>query len=409
MRHLPYHVEINAAKYVDRTLNSLSPDDKPTQRMWDDTPDISLLVRLDQFVRFASTTLSPPYVVKVVQNRYGRDRLEVHISPDGRELAALFNDLRRADRAYSPLLQYAPHLAHFFEFYLEHAMFLDQNSSLSPSPSRRYDSRLFWADIYNDLCALLYKDPVLRKLLQVPRHSWSTTGLANLRNLNKSLDHLFSEGHDLTVYHFRLFASKTRTPIRASTEQAQQKADLQEQTSQPEQAQQKSDSQEQTSQQELNRLRACWKRFRSLWATKPAYFPCRPAYVFSIESSLEDGYGIQLTLLFPSASLARDHPIAEQHACGIGNYWVSQATSGKGHFRLTHREPAYFREGWIFGVIRANEVFARQTLKKTLSNLAVKDALARPKHRPSGKYFWLSQESSWSANRKEHPPCYRLT
>lgn len=365
MRSLPHHVEISAAKYVDRTLNSLSPHDKPTQRMWYETPDISLLIRLDRFIRVATTTPYPPFVAKTEKNRYGRDIMKARISPNGLELASFFDDTRRADLAYSSRIEYAPHLGHFFEVYLDHPM----TSRSMRFPDSPFDSRRLGADVYNDLCVRVYQDPTLRKLLQIPRHSWSTTSYENLRKLNMSLDRILSGGHDLTVYHLRLFASQKRTPILDSPDQA--------------------------SQQELIRLRACWQKFRGLWDTKPAWFPFRPAYVWSIESSLEDGYGLQITLVFPASALKRDHQNAVQHACGIGDYWVSNATSGMGHFRLTHLEPVYLRQDWVFGLVRANDARAQERLRSTLSNLAVKDALARPKHRPAGKYFQLSQDNSW--------------
>jgi len=391
MRSLPNKVEIDAAKYVDRTLNSLTPYDKPTQRMWYDTPNISLLLRLDRFVRLAASTSFSPFVVKVEKNQYGNSHLRARILPGGQELASFFYDLRTSGQAYSPFLRYAPHLEHLFEVYRFHWM----TGNHMQTPDRPFDGRRLWADVYNDLCMRLRQDQSLRKILQVPHHNWSTTGFENLHSLNRSLDHLFSEGHDLTVYHLRLFASRTRAPICASPAQASRQLDGLDQEPQG------TDSQSQTSLQELRRLRACWKKFRGLWATKPAYFPCRPAYVWSIESSLEDGYGIQLTLFFPTASLTRDHSIAEYHACCIGNYWVSNATANLGHFRLTHKEPAYFREGWIFGLIRADEVAAKETLRRTLSGLAVKDALAKPKNRPSGTYFQISHDSSWRTTRKE--------
>lgn len=286
MRSLPYHAEISAAKYVDRTLNSLSPHDKPTQRMWYETPDISLLIQLDRFIRVATTTPYPPFVVKAEKNRYGRDSLKARISPNGMTLASFFDDTRRADLAYSPRLEYAPHLEHFFEVYLDHPM----TSRSMRFPDSPFDRRRLGADVYCDLCIRIYQDLTLRKLLQIPRHSWSTTSYENLRKLNMSLDRIFTGGHDLTAYHLRLFASQTRSPILASPEQASPQLDA------PEQAPQKTDSQAQTSQQELRRLRACWTKFRGLWATKPAYFPCRPAYVWSIESSLEDGYLPNITL-----------------------------------------------------------------------------------------------------------------
>lgn len=381
MRSLTHQAEISAAKYVDRTLNSLSPHDKPTQRMLFDTPDISLLIRLDRFVRVATTTPFPPFVVKLEQDRYRRSRLKASISPNGFELASFFNDSRRQDQAHSPFLKYAPHLEHFFKVYRHHPM----GSNSMQSPDRPFDSRRIWADIYNDLCRRLYQDQPLRKLLQVPCHSWSTTGFENFRKLNRSLDHLFSAGHDLTAYHLRLFASHKRSPILESPDQA--------------------------SQQELREMRACWTKFRGLWDTKPALFPCRPAYVWSIESSLEDGYGIHLSLVFPASTLKRDHPNDVLHARSIGEYWVSNATSGMGHFRLTHLEPPYFQKDWVFGLIRANDESAQNGLRSSLTNLAVKDALARPKYRPTGKYFQLSQHNSWrltkdtpaEESRDQHP------
>ncbi|MDO8887017.1 MAG: hypothetical protein Q7V16_00375 [Hydrogenophaga sp.] len=358
-------MEISAAKYVDRTLNSVSPHDKPTQRMRYETPDISLLIRLDRFVRVATTTPLPPFVVQVEQDRHKRYRLKARISPDGVELASFFDDLRRTDQAYSSFLKYAPHLEHFFEVYLDHPM----GSNSMQSPDRLFDRWRLWAEIYNDLCTRVHQDQALRRLLQIPRHNWSTTGFENLRKLNRSLNHLFSAGHDLTAYHLRLFASQKRSPIL--------------------------DSPDQVSQQELRELRACWTKFRGLWDTKPAWFPCRPAYVWSIESSLEDGYGIQLTLIFPASALKRDHQNAVQHARSIGDYWISNATSSMGHFRLTHLEPTYFQKDWFFGLVQANDVNARNRLRSALSNLAIKDALVRPKHRPTGKYFQLSQDNSW--------------
>lgn len=365
MRSLPHHAQISAAKYVDRTLNSLSPYDKPTQRMCYETPDIALLSKLDRFVRVATLTHPLPFVVKAGQNRYGRNSLRVRISPDGRELASFFNDVRRTEQAYSRLLQYAPHLEHFFEVYLDHPMM----SNSMQSPDAPFDLRRLWADVYNDLCMRLDQDQALRKLLQVPRHSWSKTSYENLRKLNRSLDHLFSAGHDLTAYHLRLFASHKRSPILETPDQA--------------------------SQQELRELRACWTKFRGLWDTKPALFPCRPAYVWSIESSLEDGYGIHLTLVFPASTLRRDHSNDVLHARSIGDYWVSNATSSMGHFRLTHLEPPYFQKDWFFGLVQANDLGARNRLRSALSNLAIKDALVRPKHRPTGRYFQLSQDNSW--------------
>lgn len=164
-------MEISAAKYVDRTLNSVSPHDKPTQRMRYETPDISLLIRLDRFVRVATTTPLPPFVVQVEQDRHKRYRLKARISPDGVELASFFDDLRRTDQAYSSFLKYAPHLEHFFEVYLDHPM----GSNSMQSPDRLFDRWRLWAEIYNDLCTRVHQDQALRRLLQIPASSGSSS------------------------------------------------------------------------------------------------------------------------------------------------------------------------------------------------------------------------------------------
>lgn len=343
----------------------------------EDGPDIRVLAKLDQFVWATLRTTLCPYAISKLASMRG-SRFHKVAKPnqetkEAAELASFFHGVRQAYRAYSPRLEYAPHLELFFRVYREHRI----SSWLPDSPNKLFDSTCIAAEVFNDLCSVQRQEMLSRMKLQQPCHNWSLSGYQDLKRLEKYLSTLFERNRSLTVFHFRFFHSKNRVGLITSPFEDQLR--------------------------DLKNLRTCRTRFLDHMRTNRALFPHKPGYVWAVEPSLNGGYGLHLTLLFNSAELTRDHANVAEHARLLGEYWVSNATRGQGYYHLCHRDPLSLRDGWVVGRVDASDFYRRTKLTDALRILALREALVRLKDRPSGKYFHVPQQRSWGGLPDLHP------
>ncbi len=264
-----------------------------------------------------------------------------------------------AYETYSPSLEYAPHLKLFFEAYTRHTV-----SRLRAS-SHGYLERLHeHLDAFNDFYATFRHALRDERKLHAELHNWRFSGIQNNQRLHQYLDNYIQKNRNVTAMHFTLFHTAEQLDLSVATTSEQKKY--------------------------LTQLSSSREAFFNGFTRKRAYFPHKPGYVWAVDPSHYEGYGLRITLLFNTMALTNEHPYPHLHAHEIGAYWVSKATNGRGHYHL-HPACKFPSTGPAFDRINVDEPRKLQRMKEHLECMALHHALVRVRNQPKGKFFGTPQ------------------
>lgn len=336
------------------------------------------LERLEQFMRLVLASPVPAYQISVDDRPGLITRRATPIFTDERctiSLADYIDGFRAyADHAHeglrSPHLTYAPHIELFFELFLSHPVAGSRGQPNSHIPGGRIQ-----ADVYNEFVDLLRRVAANRNLDRA-MHNWATNGHRNGEKLDRYLAGLFTRSGSLTVVHLNVVHTTQHANLEFTPWEEQEKF--------------------------LRDLATARQIFLNRRSNHPALFEHMKGYVWSIETSLPEGFSLHLTLFFDTAGLAHsgnlngglDTPLALGHIPAsqrprvtfpqlVGEYIIRVATKGKGRYRICHQDPTYYPD-WPYGIIEANDLQSRNELADVLGHLAMKHDLARLKNLPKG-------------------------
>jgi hypothetical protein len=350
---------------VNRTVSQRI---EPSMKYWRN------LERLDQFMRLVLASRLQPYWV-FVDGPIRRARPIPIDTQDTGSLADYIDGFRAyADQAYegprSPHLTYAPHIELFFELFSSHPV-----AGSRGQPNSRIPGGRIQADVYNDFVDLLRRAAMDRKLSRA-MHNWEANGRGNREKLDRYLDGLFAGSDSLTVMHLNVVHTTQHFNLEFTPWVEQEKF--------------------------LRDLATARQIFLDRRGNHPALFEHMKGYVWSIETSLPEGFSLHLTLLFDTTGLVHtgnlngglDTPLALGRIPAshqpkvtfpqlVGEYIVRVATKGKGRYRVCHQDSAHY-PNWPYGTIEAKDLPRRNQLAEVLGHLAMKHDMARLKNLPKG-------------------------
>jgi len=337
------------------------------------------LERLDQFMRLVLASRVQPYWIFVDGSRPGLPIRQARPIPIDTPNPASLADYIDGFRAYaeyadegrrSPHLTYAPHIELFLELFFSHPVAGSRGHRNSSIPGGRIQ-----ADVYNDFVDLLRRVAVNQKLSPA-MHNWEANGQGNRDKLDRYLAGLFVRSDSLTVMHLNVVHTTQDLNLESTAWVEQEKF--------------------------LRDLATARQIFLNRRGNHPALFEHMRGYVWSIETSLPEGFSLHLTLFFDTAGLVHtgnlngglDTPLVLGHIPAsqrprvtfpqlVGAYIVRVATKGKGRYRICHQDPAHYPD-WPYGIIEANDPQPRNQLAEVLGLLAMKHELARLKNLPKG-------------------------
>ncbi|MDR5869970.1 hypothetical protein P9239_06310 [Caballeronia sp. LZ062] len=339
----------------------------PDQKYW------RHLARLDQFMRLVLASHIPPYQTFFDGGSGLTTRRARPTFIDEQRTISLadhFPELHDYSYLENPHLTYAPHFELFFELFRGHRMAFCRGT-----PDSRIGGGLIVADVCNDFADLLRKVAVDRGLSRA-MHNWEMNSESNLIRLRGYLDGLFARAVSLTTVHLNVVHTTAYFNLEYSTWAEQEKF--------------------------LRDLGAARQIFMNRRSNHPALFEHMKGFVWSIETSLMEGFSLHLTLIFDTAGLMHtgnlngglDTPLALSHNHAdqrrnvtfpqlLGEYIVRVATKGNGRYLVCHQSPSLYPD-WPYGVIEASDSARRWQLEEALGNLAMKQDLARLKNLQKG-------------------------
>lgn len=350
-----YYPRARLLSHIDNALNTF-PVIKAGRAEAVEAPCVSALLEMDRFVRAVQLGDALPYVL---QGRYFKAEKLPRSDTEGvSNWDPLFATVRRWGRVDVPYLRFAPHLKLLMEVYRQHRI----SVGMYNGPNAPFYGGERNAEVFNDFCLAFRRAMADRKMLRQECLTWGLGSTQNLRRLHRYLDAFTGATPSTTAYHFTFL--HTTEPLNLAT--ASEKAHL----------------------AYLEPLRACRSLFMNGFAGKPSLFPSKPGYVWSLEPSLSGGWGLRMTLLWPTEVISRVSIGSTHHARGIGDYWVQHATKTFGSY-LMHGTEQVFELTTPSSGRRVS--YGLQSLKMRLAPLAVRDALVRFDNQPEGKYFGMPQ------------------
>jgi len=345
---------------------------EPSMKYWRN------LERLDQFMRLVLASRVRPYWI-FVDGSHPDLRRQARLIPIGTQNTASFahyiDGFRAyADQAYegrrSPHLTYAPHIELFLGLFVSHPVAGSRRQPNAHIPGGRIQ-----ADVYNDFVDLLRRVAVNQKLSHA-MHNWQANGQGNRDKLDRYLAALFDRSDSLTVMHLNVVHTTRDLNLESTVWVEQEKF--------------------------LRDLATARQIFLNRRSNHPALFEHMRGYVWSIETSLPEGFSLHLTLLFDTAGLVHtgnlngglDNPLILGHISTsqrprltfpqlVGEYIVRVATKGQGRYRICHQDLTHYPD-WPYGTIDANDPPRRNQLAEVLGYLAMKHDLVRLKNLPKG-------------------------
>jgi hypothetical protein len=334
--------------------------------------------RIDQFMQLVLASSVPAYQIFIDSRLRPITRRAKPVFLDQQctiSLADYIDGFRAyADQTHegmrSPHLTYAPHIELFFEMFPLHPV-----AGSRGHPNSHVPGGGILADVYNDFVDLLRRVAANRKLDRV-MHNWAANGHCTCEKLDRYLAGLFTRPGSLTVMHLNVVHSTQPFNLEFTVWAEQEKF--------------------------LRDLATVRQIFLNRRANHPALFEHMKGYVWSIETSLPEGFSLHLTLLFDTTGLVHtgnlngglDAPLALSHVPAsqrsritfpqlVGEYIVRVATKGKGRYRICHQDPSHYPD-WPYGIIEANDLQRRNQLAEVLSHLSMKHDFARLKNLPKG-------------------------
>lgn len=363
-----YHTEARHLRHIDKMLNTLPPSNK-RQGLLLDGPQITLLRKLDEFVWAVMKEPEPPYYVEA---RWLKSRKRgTQQDRPYRHWDDLFSCVAIVDAIMAPCLEFAPHLELLRQVFQDHPVCL----SVGRGPSARFDARRMNFDVFNDFCATFRKRMLDKHLLRKERFNWGWGSTENLQRLKSYLSSFLGATSFTSAYHFLLLHSNEPLDLQVATEAENSKS--------------------------LEILSQCRETFFNGFVRKRSLFPVKPGYVWSIEPSLCAGWGLRLTLLWPSDSLLKMGMDLNAHAEGIGCYWVEQATKGAGGYWVQSVDRDLLGAKTSFHT-SFFDLQRLQALVQSLEPLAIRNALVRIRNQPKGKFFGLPQMTPRRSGRSPY-------
>lgn len=367
MNHNPYAVTRHL-HYLNDALHTLAPTHKrPGVRL--EGPWLGLIAQLDEFVWAVLKESEPPYYFE--SKRLQRRR---RVVPDGQQDTdarkspwdSLYAAILRIDDVLVPYLCFAPHLELLLEAYRTHPI---SAVSASASPIARFDRLRCNAEVFNDFCAEVRTQLLSSHLLTSRCHSWGLSATENLKRLHHYVEDYTDRVQITTAYHFWLPHSSDLLDLRLATETVNSAS--------------------------LRALIKCRETFFNGFARNRSLFPEKPGYVWSVEPHIHEGWGLRLTLLWPSKVLAAEGINVQSHAHQLGRYWVAQATKGQGRYWLQRIDQD------VIGRFSAKflDYNRRLAFVRSLEPLALRNALVRILHQPEGKFFGIPQQKRRAPRR----------